>query len=54
MGLRLSFRFKVKGYGYPGRYYGVLRNTAVIPAVFERYLQGVTCTMGASLILPVL
>ena len=47
MGLRLSFRFKVKGYGYPGRYYGVLRNTAVIPAVFERYLQGVTCTMGA-------
>ena len=33
--------------GYPGRYYGVLRNTGVIPAVFERYFQGVTCTMGA-------
>ncbi len=28
-------------------YYGVLRNTRVIPAFFERYLQGVTCTLGA-------
>jgi hypothetical protein len=32
--------------GYPGRYYAVLRNTVVIPAIFEWYLQGVTCTMG--------
>ncbi len=32
----------------PGaRYYGVLHNTRVIPAVFEMYFQGVTCTMGA-------
>ena len=33
--------------GYPDMYYGVLRNTRVIPAFFERCLQGVTCGMGA-------
>jgi hypothetical protein len=37
----------VHSVGYPSRYYGVLRNTGVIPAVFERYFQGFTCTMGA-------
>ncbi len=30
-------------YGYPGRYYAVLRNTRVIPAIFESKLERVTC-----------
>jgi hypothetical protein len=30
-------------YGYPGRYYAVLRNTRVIPAIFESKIEGVTC-----------
>ncbi len=28
---------------YPGRYYAVLRNTRVIPAIFESNLERVTC-----------
>ena len=28
---------------YPGRYYAVLRNTRVIPAIFESELERVTC-----------
>jgi hypothetical protein len=31
--------------GYPGRYYGVLRNTRVIPAIFESKIEGVACRM---------
>ena len=30
-------------FGYPGRYYAVLRNTRVIPAIFESKLERVTC-----------
>jgi hypothetical protein len=30
-------------HGYPGRYYTVLRNTRVIPAIFESKLERVTC-----------
>ncbi len=31
--------------GYPGRYYAVLRNTRVIPAIFESKIERVTCRM---------
>ena len=33
--------------GYPGRYYAVLRNTAVIPAIFGRIFEGVACRMAS-------
>jgi hypothetical protein len=31
-----------------GRYYVVFRNIGVIPAIFECYFKGVTCTMGTN------
>ena len=34
-------------FGYPGRYYAVLRNTAVIPAIFGSIFEGVACRMAS-------
>ena len=36
-----------KAIGYPGRYYAVLRNTAVIPAIFGSIFEGVACRMAS-------
>jgi hypothetical protein len=33
--------------GYPGRYYAVLRNTAVIPAIFGSIFEGVARRMAS-------
>jgi hypothetical protein len=33
--------------GHPGRYYAVLRNTAVIPAIFGSIFEGAACRMAS-------